>query len=397
MTYTMRSYFDIRSFFGNVLPVKMGKVLAMSMQPHPDYFTDNYQSKSASKFSDIVTLVDLINAVHKSERLFQQYPVNKREVKSIATSIFVNDRWLMRSPSLGEVVGDDGYYIIGGRHRAYAVAAGIAQMCNAVCKDELDAEELYEMMLSTCNINVETVVVPDSDSLVTLIKADNDSRTMRGSELAHIKTQMLGLSATETDNIAKEVVYNENFKPKEVSQMLAQMFVRRKHKHLKPQTLQILGEKVAQWVVYGATPGERIKQNAPTVNTPSRVESLMKQAYDAMLEVTEGMEIVARNANDVVTKVIERIGAHDVTNTNGIMPIGWDKKPEEPVGVFTTVAVMDKDELLEELGEVIPTVKKSEPRAIAWLLDQLKQKKPVVGLTTAEQRLIAQANDPDVF
>lgn len=322
MTYNMRTYTDIRSFFGNVLPAKLARITAMTMQAYPDWFVETFQSRAKSRYVDTITLAQLLDAVHHSEEYFRQYAVDKRGVKEVANSLFIEEGWLKKLPAVAEVDGEEGYFIIGGRHRTYGIVAGLAQMCHLITKDELDAEEMFELLLQ-CNVLVDTVQVPDRETLVQLIKADNDSRTMRGAELAHIRTQMLGIGAEGIEGIADAAVGNENLKPKEVAQLVAQTFTRRHHKKLKPQTLQVIGEKVATWAVFGIAPGQRAGRKAEPVNPPSEVDRLMKAAYSVMCDVVSNMEVVARNANDITERIIHEL------ETYGTERVGHDEPQEE--------------------------------------------------------------------
>lgn len=275
-------------------------------------FYKTYQSRVGKANEEFYTLRTLLEAVQNSEAKFKQYPVDERSVKAIAKSVFVETVWLQRDPTIA-LVGSD-VYVVGGRHRLNAIACTIASLV----LDELNQEqytdeakqELFDEYLNQY-LRVEVLHLADLEDLLLLIQTDNQSRTMRAAEKAHMQVQNIGADNETFDSVGKAVLTTE-LTPKEAKTLAAQAFTRRSHKKLKPQTLQVIGEKIASFVLYGVCPGDRLSAKAEIlVKSYEEFNTEMDRAYEMMCSIIEGEAVIARNATEIVERVIRELSLED--------------------------------------------------------------------------------------
>lgn len=304
----MLTYQEIRSAFGSVLPKSLAKPLSAILYPSTDWFKSTYQSKVGYESKEEATISQLLQAVQNSEELFHQYPVDNSKVKAYARSVLIDDNWLKVPPRIAKLDTEEGYYMVGGRHRVYAIAAGLAQLCYvAQYHNDKGAEDLFETVKSMV-VKVDLVYVPDKEHLVQLVAADNESRTMRKAEHAHIKAQQLGAGGYETEDIVAVAAGNEKLTPREQVQVVAQVFTRRTHPRLKPQTLQTIGERVATYILFGKLPGEKLTRGTSLKATDlAKTQEMMNKAYSTMCDVVQNMDVVAKNSSDIALQIVKRL------------------------------------------------------------------------------------------
>lgn len=88
---------------------------------NPNLFTTEYQSRSKKKSNpEYYSFGFIIEAVHNSEKAFEQYPKDEPKLKKLAHSIFDKQHWLIKDVTIAFL--EHKPYIVGGRHRIDAIA-----------------------------------------------------------------------------------------------------------------------------------------------------------------------------------------------------------------------------------------------------------------------------------
>lgn len=171
---------------------------------YPDYnnywwFTNDYQSRVNKPHPEYFSLRQILTAVENSEREFKQFDVDERNVKALAKSIFVDDTWLQRDIVVANC--EEHLYIVGGRHRAEAIAYVFAQ----VCRNTQTPDKTFQRMVEQ-KIRCDLLLIKNFHDLLILIQADNESRRMRKVEQKHLEAQILGADANTKTSIAETVL-----------------------------------------------------------------------------------------------------------------------------------------------------------------------------------------------
>jgi len=261
-------------------------------------FIDTYQNRAVKDKETTITFSELLEAVRNSEKLFEQYPVDVRNVNKLLKSIFIEDEWLMQDPLIACI--DSKYYLYGGRHRVAAIAKYFDSQVKHYA-DKRQAEYLMNMML----VRVEITKIEDEGTLLRLIQANNASRIMRKPELYHLQYQALGGDAG--DHQVGNVILNRDILPSDARHLSGQAFVRRSHPKLQNVTKQQIAEYVGAWILYDKLPGDRLnKKLEPNVNAEA-YNVLMDIAWDKLCEIVEGENVLGRNARQLALEVIEQV------------------------------------------------------------------------------------------
>lgn len=295
-----------------------------------EWFSTNYQSRAQKKAPEYYTLRTLVEAVRNSEATFEQFPVDEKNLQAIAKSIFVEQLWLQRDITLGSIDGE--LYIIGGRHRVSAIANTLAQAVRyrqqyfSWSEDHL--KDVFDGCLSMF-IRCDVYYLANHEDLLTLISADNQSRRMRKAEFSHLMAQSYGADSSSIESIS-ETLLSSDLTPKEAIQIAAQNFTRRSDSKLKPQTRQILGERIAKHILYGADPSKRIAiANKLKVNSKEEFEFLMEKAWDILNEVIKDEIVIAKNATLLSKEVTDRLDEYQ--RQASLKPVIEVVLPPEPM------------------------------------------------------------------
>lgn len=276
-----------------------------------DWFSTVYQSRAQKKSPEFYSLNTLLTAVHNSESKFKQFPVDERNLKHLARSIFADFIWLQRDPTIAVVDGQ--FYIVGGRHRITAIASVFAQVIrdrfNSVAWSEDDRQRHFEAALEQ-NIRCEVLYLHSLEDLLLLITVDNDSRIMRKAETSHLVTQAYGADAESIESVGKAVL-GHDVSPSEAVAMAAQNFVRRPSP-LKPQTKQVIGEKVAKHILYGTRADKKLStRNEIQIKSLQEFEDKMEKSWALLQDLIEGQEVIAKNSSMLANQIIERLESGD--------------------------------------------------------------------------------------
>lgn len=260
----------------------------------PDYnnfwwFTHEYQSRVEKPHPEYFNLRQILKAVENSEREFKQFDVDERNIKALAKSIFIDDTWLQRDIVVSNC--EEQLYIVGGRHRADAIAHVFAQ----VCRNTPTPDQTFHRMMEQ-KIRCELLFIKDFHDLLILIQADNESRRMRKVEQKHLEAQVLGASPDSKISIA-ETVLSAAINPTKACEIAAHNFVRRHdNSKLTPQTKQLIGEKVAKYILFGVSVDTRLKNN-----------------YGMKVSTVEEFNVAMDNAWKITNQVVkERLSRNDL-------------------------------------------------------------------------------------
>lgn len=284
-----------------------------------DTFVHRYQSRITKASPEYVSLAVLLEAVERTENEFKQYPVDNLSVKRLAKDVFFEQGWLVRDPLVADL--DGSLYIVGGRHRLTAIAATFASIANTVTASDGnkmatsngEAQDLFDSLIQQ-NIRVDLLYLERKQDLLTVVLGDNLSRTMRSSEKAHTQVQMMGADPTD-ESSAAEVVLHSDRTPREMKQLIASVFTLKQHDRLKPQTLQVIGERVAAFILFGVRKGERLNSKAEVkVHSTAEFMQTANLAWNIMSEEVEHEPVVARNANVLSERVIDRLVSSDTSS-----------------------------------------------------------------------------------
>lgn len=288
-----------------------------------------YQSRTQKKHPEVHSLDDLLTAVANSEEQFQQYPTDHQKVKAIAYSIFIADQWMMQDIALA--IHEEKLYVIGGRHRIAAITHLLGEIITNDFRQPLYSDEDRENVFQTAlqqTVRCEVVYVQTLGDLLTLIKANNESRTMRRAEQAHLDLQLLGGDAKSIESVGK-VVFNNELSAKQAIVLAAQDFVRRVESRLQPQTKQVIGERVARYVLFGDHTGRLNKSTLITLNDVEEFKEKMNKAWHLLEEIIAGEGVVAKHSKELADRVIEKMGV--------IKPLAEPKKRGRPAKMVATL------------------------------------------------------------
>lgn len=282
-----------------------------------EWFTKLYQSRTQKSHPEYYSLKTVLLAVSSSEERFQQYPVDERTLKSLARSIFTEYMWLQRDIVLGLIDGE--YFVIGGRHRVNAIANVFAQYVRdkytELAWTDEDRQEVFLQMLEQ-NIRCDILHLNSLEDLLVLINVDNDSRVMRRAEQTHLLAQAYGADAQSVDSIGKAVL-GHDLDPTEAVHIAAQSFVRRPSK-LKPQTKQVIGERVAKFILFGTGASKKLStMRGLRVESVKEFEDKMDRSWELLEGMIEGKEIVAANAKLISKNIVEILESEELEKTKG--------------------------------------------------------------------------------
>lgn len=277
-----------------------------------DWFTTVYQSRAQKKHPEYYSLRTLLKAVENSESSFKQFDLDERNLKKLAKSIFSENIWLQRDVTLA--VMDYQFYIIGGRHRATAIATVFAQVVRGQYKSVVWSKEECQQAFETAleqNIRCEVIYLNSLEDLLMLITVDNDSRTMRKAEQSHLLAQAYGADSNSVESISKAVL-GHDLSPSDAVGLAAQSFVRRPSSVLKPQTKQVIGEKVAKYILFGTKAEKKLStKNHVQVQSLQEFEEKMDRSWQLLQELIKGQEVIAKDSSLIASQIIERLEAEE--------------------------------------------------------------------------------------
>ncbi len=308
---TASHYNYLRETFGNVLPMTLIQATAIQLNQDPNnWFIKNYQGGFDNTSQSTFTLLELLNAVNNSENKFQQYPVVPQSVRQLAKSIFIEEYNLLSYPTVTKIEKNAALYIVGGRHRVYAIASVVAECCYLLARSvENVAIEIFDKLCKKVKISADFFTLKNEELLVKLIPADNNGRAVRASEQYHLKLQTLGINPSQDDKIV-EVINEQKLDPKERVALAAQIFTKKQAKsRLKAQTLQAIGSKIAAYLLYGVKVGGRLTHKLENLSEGKEeiVEKKMNLAFNILQEKVKENSAVARNAREVAMIVINEL------------------------------------------------------------------------------------------
>lgn len=271
-----------------------------------DEFQDKRITKEHPKYYTLSTL--LTQAIPNSEAEFTQYPLDDRRVKEIARSIFIEDNCLYSDPKIAFL--DDKPYIIGGRHRIYAVAAVFAQLAQLNGDEAIDDEfnDLCEQ-----EVRCEVVHVRNMETILEMLVADNQTRTIRASEATHLQAQLLGANSTSYNEPAKASLISSGLTASQKRDIAAQNFARRDYKRLTSETKWKIGRYIAQYVLYG-TLDKISSKSTNRVENMEQFDSEMSKAWSILVELVEAETTItnfARSSRELALRVIRRMVGDD--------------------------------------------------------------------------------------
>lgn len=296
--------FSIDDYAKLLLNQKQIRLLPAHFQ-NEEWFISEYQARVHKKNPEFYTLRTLLEAVRNSEEQFQQYPVDDRNMKQIARSIFIEEQWLMRDIILAFYQNKP--YIIGGRHRVTAIACVFAEYIRTNYSSLEEQEEVFQQALEQY-VRCEVLYLQTLHDLLALVQADNQSRTMRKAEQAHLNLQTLGADPHSVDAVGKTVLGSE-LDAKDAVSLAAQHFVRQTDSRLKAQTRQVLGEKLARFVLYGTLDAKLYKHTPLKIESAKEFSEKMDRAWEIVRELTQNEIVVAKYSNEIAQKVMDRLKA----------------------------------------------------------------------------------------
>jgi hypothetical protein len=296
----MTSLFEYHSR-GAILSKKAALSLAEIVTPsETTSFTDMFQCQKIKKENPtFYSLGELLTkAVRNTEEVFKQYPVDLRRVKEIARSMFVEDLTFYRDPVVAIV--DDQLYVVGGRHRVYTIAAVFAQLVSVQSGNEDEFQDMLEQ-----EIRCEVLHIDNIDTLLEVLVSDNATRTIRASEGAHLKAQLLGASSDSITTPVKAAVQADSLKVSDRVALAAQSFARRKHPLLTAETRFNIGRYIIKWLMYGDN-GKKIDGELTTTILNERID----EAWNVLVTTVENETVItnfARSAKYIADVVISEL------------------------------------------------------------------------------------------
>ncbi len=292
----------------NLNPLNQKQLLMVNLDSkNSEWFSTNFQSRTQKKSPEYYSLRTLIESVKNSEETFEQFPVDEKSIKEIARSIFIESFWLQRDISLGIIDGT--LYIIGGRHRVSAIANTLAQAVRFKHQNFAWSDQHLVDVFNGCLdmfIRCDVTYLSNKEDLLTLIASDNESRRMRKAEYGHLLSQSYGADADSLSSIT-DTLLSSDLSPKEAVTIAAQNFVRRSSR-LKPQTRQILGEKVAKHLLYGTAPDRKLAvTNKVLITSKKEFEYLMDRAWEILERITKDAIAVAKNVTALAKEITDEL------------------------------------------------------------------------------------------
>ncbi|BAY64976.1 hypothetical protein NIES22_50770 [Calothrix brevissima NIES-22] len=268
-------------------------------------FNKNYQEQYTSiPNSRSYSLRSLLTeALSHSNAEFKQYDLKQNRIKELVNSIFKKDHWLMNDIVVGDFNGK--LYLIGGRHRIFSIAHVFALLAQAKFNDEEQRQSLFIEYLEQ-SIRVIYKEIKDKNYLLPLLIKDNDSRRMRGAEIAHLDAQTLGANSEGIDSISSAALNADNHD--KTIRIAALHFARRSHRNTTKETRLAYGKYIARWAIFGIRPGQRLKDNIPhKVKEVESLDNLMDKAWEIFIDETEGETLLYKKAAEISSKIIDRL------------------------------------------------------------------------------------------
>lgn len=257
-------------------------------------FFDTYQARTEKENPVFYSLKTLFTeALPASENLFKQYGTESSKVKLIAHSVFVNEMWLKVDPKVAVVDGVN--FIFAGRHRLTAIVGVLAQVA-ALTGIALDTYLEQEMRVDVLNL-------ASTDDILELVIAENASRNMMKAEKTHLMAQLRGADASSSLS-ALEVAFHCDTSNTELKQLTAQYITRKQTPVLKAQTRQVLGEKLASYILFECKPAG--KRQPLTLNTHD-IALLLDIAFEECLKLVGTGYNTARNIQVLAHSTIEAL------------------------------------------------------------------------------------------
>lgn len=331
---------------GNIISATSAKMTNELLQTSiSSSFADEYQDKRIIKeHPSYYTLGRLLTeAIPNSEKQFTQYPVDDKRCRQIALSIFKDNLCLYSDPKIA--VLDNRLYIIGGRHRLLAIASTFVQIARLVVGKidtillEQNVDQEFNDMLELY-IRCEVVAVRNIETILEMLVADNQTRTIRASEATHLHAQLLGASSDDINEPAKVALVSSGLSPSKRVTLAAQNFTRREYNRLTPETRYKVGCFITKFVIYGTV--DKVTSNTePIISELSQFEERMNEAWQHLIDIVESETTItnfARNVRELSLRVIKRM---------------VDTTDEES---------KTNDEQLDEITEVVTAKKRGRPR-----------------------------------
>ncbi|MBD2199936.1 MULTISPECIES: hypothetical protein [Calothrix] len=276
-------------------------------------FTKNYQELYTSiPGSKSYTLREILTkALPNSEGKFKQYEIKTERVKELARSIFIEHQWLIIDIVVG--VLEKEIYLIGGRHRIFAIAHVFALLAKSKSKDEAQIQKLFDNYLEQ-SVRTIYIDIKRDDYLLPLLIQYNDSRRMRGAEIAHLEAQKFGANSEGITSISKASLNAEDYN--KTIRIVAQNFARREH-YTTRETRQRYGEYIGKWIIFGVKPGETLKKNLqPKVKGIEELDKTLDRAWKIFLEETKAETMIYRKVSEISKRIIERLEQENNQHSN---------------------------------------------------------------------------------
>jgi hypothetical protein len=309
----MTHYLDLKKFQPLLTKTQL-KNISLIIQPKDRAsFSNFFQNRMCKRDGNRISLAKALEAVENGEKNLRQYPLNTRNLRDKAVSIFCAEQWLIFDPVMGFVKDeDDKMFCVGGRHRIVAIASVFAQLASV--DNLLPPQEMFDIYLQQ-EIRVDILYLRNREQLSQLVVANNDGRNITKAEEAHLKLQARGEDLLTPEGAVQTALNSIDISAKETRELAAQYFTRKDYPGLRPQTRQIIGERIAQWVLYGARRGDKLNQNPPLlVDSMEEFMYIMDYAWNILLELIEGKIVIARDYMKIAEEIIDRLISFDIRN-----------------------------------------------------------------------------------
>ena len=118
------------------------------------------------------------------------------------------------------------------------------------------------------------------------------------------------------ESIGKAVL-GHDLDPTDAVRLAAQSFVRRPSK-LKPQTKQVIGERVAKYILFGTGASKKLStQRGLRVTSVKEFEDKMDRSWELLENMIEGQDIVAANAKLISKHIVEVLESEELGQDEG--------------------------------------------------------------------------------
>lgn len=257
-------------------------------------FTRRYQDGKVPE-GEYLTFNEVRQAYRNTCSLVGQAELSTPRVVNLAEAIFRIDRRLIEDLTIHQIEGK--YYLVGGRHRLFAVLNVFGEM--AEHSEGVSVDTLCEQF-----VRVRFIIKPNLSNLIDDVRANNGSRNLLKAEELGYKAQREGALAKDPLSFVKPVL-KEGDGSAEMTDNAGLYFVWAfKKSKLSDKQRHLVGKVLAKYILFGKM---RLSSNSQlVVTTTSEFDVIAKELWAEVEDIVADRDILAKQAQQVALDAIAR-------------------------------------------------------------------------------------------